>query len=229
MEKSFFTKANFQFLIDLKNNNDRDWFAANKKRYEKELQNMVNFADVLLAKMKEHDNIETPTGKKSLHRIYRDTRFSKDKTPYKTNFSGSFTRATKLLRGGYYFHIEPGNVFVGGGFWGPEPADLKRIRIDIAADDTELRSIITSKNFKKYFGELKGEQLKTAPKGFDKEHPAVDLLRYKQFLLGHNFSEADAISPNFATKVNEVFMAMRPFFNYMSEVLTTDVNGELVV
>jgi uncharacterized protein (TIGR02453 family) len=229
MAKAYFSKENFQFLLDLKNNNDRDWFATNKKRYEKEQQNMIDFADVLLAKMKEHDNIETPTGKKSLHRIYRDTRFSKDKTPYKNNLSGSFARATKLLRGGYYFHIEPGKVFVGGGFWGPEPADLKRVRIDIASDDTEMRSIINSTNFKKHFGELKGEQLKTAPKGFDKEHPAVDLLRYKQFLLGHNFTDAEAMQPDFADKVNETFKAMRPFFNYMSEVLTTDVNGELVV
>lgn len=229
MAKAYFSKENFQFLLDIKNNNDRDWFATNKKRYEKEQQNMIDFADVLLAKMKEHDNIETETGKKSLHRIYRDTRFSKDKTPYKTNLSGSFARATKLLRGGYYFHIEPGNVFVGGGFWNPEPADLKRVRIDIAADDTEMRSIINSASFKKHFGELKGEQLKTAPKGFDKEHPAVDLLRYKQFLLGHNFTDAEAMQPDFADKVNETFKAMRPFFNYMSEVLTTDVNGELVV
>ena len=229
MAKAYFNKVNFQFLIDLKNNNDRDWFASNKKRYEQELQNMIAFADLLLGKMKEHDNIETETGKKSLHRIYRDTRFSKDKTPYKTNLSGSFKRATKLLRGGYYFHIEPGNVFVGGGFWGPEPADLKRVRVDIAADDTEMRAIINSPSFKKYFGELKGEQLKTAPKGFDKEHPAVDLLRYKQFLLGHHFTDVEAMQPDFADKVNEVFKAMRPFFNYMSEVLTTDVNGELVV
>lgn len=223
------TQQNFQFLKDLGNNNNRDWFAEHKKRYEQEHKQIILFADVLLQKMREHDNIETETGKKSLHRIYRDTRFSKDKTPYKVNFSGSFKRATKLLRGGYYFHLEPGNVFVGGGFWGPEPADLKRVREDIAADDSELRKIISSASFKKYFGELKGEQLKTAPKGFEKDHPAIDLLRYKQFLIGHNFTDEQALAPDFADQVNEVFKAMRPFFNYMSEVLTTDVNGQVVV
>jgi uncharacterized protein (TIGR02453 family) len=229
MAATSISKESFKFLNDLKQNNNRDWFAVEKKRYDEQHQLMISFADELLAMMQKHDNIATETGKKSLHRIYRDTRFSKDKTPYKNNFSGSFARASKLLRGGYYFHIEPGNVFVGGGFWGPEPADLKRVREDIAADDTELRKIINSANFKKYFGELKGTQLKSAPKGFDKEHPAIDLLRYKQFVIGYNFSDKDAHSADFASKVNEVFKAMRPFFNYMSDVLTTDINGQVIV
>ena len=220
------SKENLAFLKKLQSNNNRDWFNENKALYQAQHENAIAFADELLAKMNEHDNIETPTGKKSLFRIYRDVRFSKDKSPYKTHWSGGFKRATKQLRGGYYFHIQPGgNSFIGGGFWGPNKEDLLRIREDIAADDSEMRSIITSKDFVDTFGTLDGEQLKSAPKGFDKEHPAIDLLRYKQFIFGKNFSDAEILKDDFADVANETFKKMRPFFDYMSEVLTTDANG----
>lgn len=223
-------KSLLTFISDLKKNNDRDWFAENKPRYEKERADFANFAQDLLDLMREHDDIETVSGKKSLFRIYRDVRFSKDKSPYKTHFSGSFKRATKLLRGGYYFHIEPGgNSFVGGGFWGPSKEDLARIREEIALDDSELREIISDKNFIAHFEELKGEQLKTAPKGYPKDHKAVDLLRFKQFLVMKPFSDKEILAKDFCLKLNESFQAMRPFFDYMSEVLTTDSNGELIV
>ena len=219
------TKANLQFLKDLKTNNNREWFNSNKDEYLKQHQNIIAFADSLLELLKEHDNIETPTGKKSLFRIYRDVRFSKDKSPYKTNWAGGFKRATKHLRGGYYFHIEADTAFVGGGFWAPNKDDLQRIREDIAADASELRSIINSKSFKDTFGTLEGEQLKTAPKGFDKEHPDIDLLRYKQFIISKKFSQKEVLSKDFAKMVNDTFKAMRPFFDYMSESVTTDSNG----
>lgn len=220
------TRENLGFLIDLQGNNNREWFTENKKRYEANLKNIVVFADALLAKMNQHDVLETPTGKKSLFRIYRDVRFSKDKSPYKTHWSGSFRRATQLRRGGYYFHIQPGNQsFIGGGFWEPSKEDLQRIREEIAADPSEMRDILSNPDFVKTFGSLQGEQLKTAPKGFDKEHPAIDLLRYKQFIFGRNFTDKEVLQPNFLDRANETFKAMRPFFDYMSEVLTTDANG----
>jgi uncharacterized protein (TIGR02453 family) len=122
-------KSNIDFMVELSKNNNREWFADRKKQYELERENIIDFADELLKKMQVHDSIETPSGRKSLFRIYRDVRFSKNKAPYKTHWSGSFKRATKLLRGGYYFHIEPGNSFIGGGFWGPEPKDLKKMRL----------------------------------------------------------------------------------------------------
>ncbi|MCO6500578.1 MAG: DUF2461 domain-containing protein [Vicingus serpentipes] len=219
------SKSNFDFLNKLKKNNNRDWFNANKDEYLKQYQNAIDFADALLLEMNKHDNIETPTGKKSLFRIYRDVRFSKDKSPYKTHWAGGFKRATKELRGGYYFHIEPGNTMLGGGFWAPNKDDLQRIREDIAADDSELRKILTSKSFKETFGSLEGEKLKTCPKGFDKEHPAVDLLRHKQFIISTKFTDEEVLSPDFVLKVNEVFKKMRPFFDYMSVAVTTDANG----
>jgi len=179
-------------------------------------------AEEINAGMQKQDNIE----KMKLFRIYRDVRFSKNKAPYKNNFSGGFSRATKALRGGYYFHLEPGgNSMVGGGFWSPEASDLKRIREEIAADAAPLRKIINSASFKKHFGTLEGQQLKTAPKGYPKDHPDIDLLRYKSFVVSHHFTDKEVCSPGFVKEVLKYFKATRPFFDYMSEVLTTDSNG----
>ncbi len=217
------------FLKLLKKNNNRDWFNAHKERYLEELEHLVRFADAVLKELNKEDMIETPSGKKSLHRIYRDTRFSKEKTPYKTNWSGGYKRATKLRRGGYYFHIEPGNSFVAGGFWGPNPADLKRIRDEIAFDAAPLRKILKSKNFLKTFGTLQGEQVKTTPKGYDAANEGIDLLRYKQYLLIRPFTDEEVLSPSFVKETLSTFRHMRPFFDYMSEVLTTDINGISIV
>lgn len=219
------TKDNLDFLKTLKANNDRDWFNANKDEYLKQHQNIIEFAEDLLEKLRKHDDIETPSGKKALFRIYRDVRFSKDKSPYKTHWAGSFKRATKYLRGGYYFHIEPESVFVGGGFWAPNKDDLLRIREDIVTDASELRSIINGKRFINTFGSLEGEQLKSCPKGFDKDHPDIDLLRYKQFVVSKKFSNEEALSKDFSKMVDDTFKEMRPFFDYMSLSVTTDANG----
>ena len=190
---------------------------------------MEVFAEAVLGEMNKHDNIETISGKKSLFRIYRDVRFSKNKAPYKTQWSSHFKRATAALRGGYYFHIEPGNCFVGGGFWGPNSEDIGRIREEIAADDASLRKIISSKSFKENFGQLEGEQVKSAPRGYAKDHPAIDLLKYKQMILWKKFTDEEALKDDFFKEVNKTFKAMRPFLDYMSVVLTTDANGVSVL
>lgn len=218
-------KETFEFLKNLKENNNKGWFEANKNEYVKQQEAMILFAEGLLQKLNVHDVIETPSGKKSLHRIYRDTRFSKEKILYKNHWSGGFTRATKGRRGGYYFHIEPGNTFVGGGFQGPNAADLKHIRESISLDSGELRAILNSKDFKNTFGTLQGEQLKKTPKGFDADDKSIDMLRFKQFLLLKKFSDKEVLSPQFMSEVDSTFKNMRPFFDYMSEVLTTDGNG----
>jgi uncharacterized protein (TIGR02453 family) len=215
----------FKFLKNLGNNNDRDWFAKHKDEYTACHEHVIAFAEGLLSEMSKQDEIETATGKKSLYRIYRDTRFSKDKTPYKTHWGGYLRRATKQLRGGYYFHIEPGNTFIGGGFWGPNKDDLLRIRQEFEQDDSEIRKIIGSSGFVKTFGELRGGGVKTAPKGFDKEHPAIDLIRKKQFIIYREFTDKEALHKDFIKNVAKTYGQMRPFFDYMSEVLTTDANG----
>jgi uncharacterized protein (TIGR02453 family) len=228
MSKSILPSS-LNFLKELKKNNNRDWFNNCKDSYLKEREYIIAFADEVLASMKKYDHIETESGKASLHRIYRDSRFSTDKTPYKTNWSGSLRRATKQLRGGYYFHIEPGNSFVAGGFFSPNPEDLQRIREDINLNHEEWRKILKSKNFIKTFGKLTGVGVKTAPKGFPKDHPAIDLLRHKQFIIKHTFSDKEVLGAGFSTELVKTLRSMRPFFDYMSEVLTTDINGESVI
>lgn len=213
----------FQFLKDLKANNNRDWFTENKPRYQEAHQNVIDFFDTLIDEMKKVDNIANESGKKSLLRIYRDVRFSKDKTPYAPRLSGSLKRATKWLRGGYYVHLEPGNVFLGVGFWAPESADLKIIREEMAHDAQPLRNILADPDFKAIWGELRGEQVKSAPKGYSKDHPNIDLLRFKGFTFMKNFSDSEALSEDFLFEIVTSFLAVRPFFDYMSEVLTRHI------
>ncbi|MDH3651193.1 MAG: DUF2461 domain-containing protein [Saprospiraceae bacterium] len=219
------TPSTLSFLRDLKKHNDRPWFNENKDRYVAAHQNMIDFADVLIAEMSKYDRLVPMTGKKSLFRIYRDVRFSKDKSPYKMNFAGGLKRATRQRRGGYYYHIEPSGSFAGGGFWGPSSGDIKHIRKQIAADPKRLRKIINSSRFKKSFGSLDGEQLKTAPQGFEKDHPAIDLLRHKQFLISKRFTAKEVTDSTFLKKLVHTFKEMLPFFDYMSEILSTDLNG----
>jgi len=217
--------SSLDFLNQINENNNREWFNAHKEEFQKEQGFIEDFADGLLEALNIDDVIETPSGKKSVYRIYRDTRFSKDKTPYKTHWSGSFRRATKYRRGGYYYHIEKGNSFIAGGFWGPSAQDLKQIRDHIAFDATTLREILSDESFVESFETLKGDQLKTMPKGFSLEHEHIDLLRYKQFLLVRHFTDEEVLSESFFDEAVKTFKNMRPFFDYMSEVLTTDVNG----
>lgn len=218
-------KETLEFLKNLKDNNNREWFTEHKPKYDLAKENAKTFANELVVEMQKHDHIE---GVK-VFRIYRDVRFSKDKTPYKTNIGCGFTRATEALRGGCYLNIEPGNTFVGGGFWNPNAQDLKRIRNEFLFNSAPFRSIISSKKFKDYFGSLEGDELKTAPKGFDKEHPDIDLIRKKQFLIARRFSDKEVISTDFLEECNETFKAMRPFFDFMSETLTTNENGESIL
>lgn len=215
----------FDFLIDIRNNNTREWFQDNKPRYEKALATMVGFADEVLDNMRMHDHIETYSGKKSLYRIYRDVRFAKDKSPYKSSWSGHFRRATEALRGGYYYHIEPGNTFVASGFWGPNKEDLARIRQEISIDASELREVLALEGIVNTFGTMGGRALKTAPKGYSREHPDVDLLRHKGFVFRHDFTDKEALSEEFPEMVSDTFQELRPFLDYMSDVLTTDANG----
>ena len=220
--------SSLDFLRSLQENNDREWFNAHKEEYVLQKEIMENFAERLLAELNKHDVIDTPSGKKSLHRIYKDTRFSKVKIPYKNNWGGNFARATKQRRGGYYYHIEPENSFIGGGFQGPSAEDLKRLRDEFSADPAPLRKILADKSFVETFGKIKGDQLKTTPKGFSPDNEAIDLLRYKQFLLFKRFTDEEVLADSFLGEANHVFKKMRPFFDYMSEVLTTDVNGDII-
>lgn len=216
----------FGFLKRLEKNNNRDWFNDNKpefKELEKEVKQVYN---QIYEQLSKHDDID----KLKLFRIYRDVRFSKNKLPYKIHFGGSFRRVKPNLRGGYYLHIQPNNEsFIATGFWEPNKEDLLRIRKEFEMDDQEIRTIINNKTFKKVWGELVGDELKTAPRDFDKEHKAIDLIRKKQYIFTKKYTDKEVTSQGFIDKVNSSFKSIRPYFNYMSDVLTTNLNGESII
>lgn len=222
MSDAIITKKTLDFLNDLKKNNNRDWFGENKKRFKAQQQEVKGFFQEVMEKLNSHDKIE----KMKVFRIYRDIRFSKDKTPYKYNFSASYTRMGAERRGGYYLHIQPEGSFIATGFWNPEKEDLFRIRKEWEVDATEFRQIMASKNFQKIWGSLEGEELKTAPKGFDKEDPNIDLIRKKQFIFIRRFTDSEVIAPDFKETIDNSYRAIRPFFDLMSNILTTNLNGE---
>ena len=223
-------KSSLEFLKKLEKNNDRVWFKKNKHMYDIARANVAEVAQAIIDRLNKGDQLSTESGAKSLYRVYRDVRFSKDKTPYTIWYSGYFRRATDALRGGYYFNIQPGgHSLVGGGFWGPNKEDLKLLREQIATDAQPLRRSLSDKKIVNYFGELQGARLKTAPKGWEKNHAEIDLLRFKQFILKRSFSDAEVLSPNYVDEVVKSFKAMRPFFDAMTMYLTTDLNGESTV
>ena len=213
----------FSFFKRLDKNNNRDWFNENKKEF-KELETEVKqFYNQLFEHLNAHDEVD----KLKIFRIYRDVRFSKDKTPYKTHFGGSIHRKKPELRGGYYLHIQPNNEsFIATGFWEPDKDDLFRIRKEFEMDASGMRHIMSDKKFKSVWGDLVGDELKTAPKGFDKEHENIDLIRKKMYIFTRKFTDKEVTSQDFLETIDVSFKTIRPFFNYMSDVLTTNLNGE---
>ncbi|MFN8288522.1 MAG: DUF2461 domain-containing protein [Chitinophagales bacterium] len=220
--------ATFSFLKALAKNNNREWFNARKQTYLDAYQNLLHFVDALMIEMNKHDELEQASAKQSMYRVYSDVRFKKDKSPYNPRLAFSFQRATKLKRGGYYVNIKPGNSYLACGFFGPNPTDLLRIRTDINYNYADWQKLLKSKSIKQNFGTLSGEKVLTTPRGFDKEHAGIELLRHKQFILRHPFTDEEVLAKNFLSQVNTLFKSARPWLNYMSEVLTTDLNGELI-
>ncbi|WP_108804364.1 DUF2461 domain-containing protein [Aquimarina sp. Aq107] len=212
----------FEFLKDLKKNNHRDWMQEHKKRYQSNEKDLKAFYASVTEKLNEEDEIE----KTKVFRINRDVRFSKDKTPYNVHRSVSFSRAGAHRRGGYYLRLEPGNSRMAGGFFSPEPKDLLRIRKEFEMDDQEIRDILDHSDFKKAFGGFNtGYQVKTAPKGFSKDHPSIDLIKNKSFFVEHEFTDKEVFAEDFLEKLIYHYRLLRPYFDYMSDVLTTDLNG----
>jgi uncharacterized protein (TIGR02453 family) len=215
----------FQFFSKLAKNNNRKWFECRKTEFKALESEVKIFVKEIESALQEHDKIE----KAKIFRIYRDVRFSKNKSPYKTHFGMAFHREKPPLRGGYYIHLEPNNSFLGVGFWGPSAADLFRIRKELEVDAAELREIMADPTFKSYWGTLQGDEVKTAPKGFNKEHPNIDLIKKKQYTFHHRLSDQQVFDPNFSELIDDHFQNIRPYFDYMSSVLTTDLNGESIL
>lgn len=220
------SKEVFSFFKKLEKNNNRDWFNDHKKEFKTIETEVKKIYNSIFESIKSHDDVD----KFKMFRIYRDVRFSKDKTPYKTHFGCSFHRAKPKLRGGYYLHIAPNNEsFLATGFWEPNKDDLLRIRKEFEMDDQEIRDILSNKKFKSTWGNLVGDELKTAPRDFDKEHKAIDLIKKKQYIFTKKYTDKEVISDGFIKEVDASFKVIRPYFDYMSDVLTTNLNGETIL
>jgi uncharacterized protein (TIGR02453 family) len=221
-----FSNDVFEFFKKLEKNNNRDWFNDHKKEFKTIETEVKKCYTALFNLLKTHDGVD----QFKMFRIYRDVRFSKNKLPYKTHFGGSFHRKKPELRGGYYLHITPNNEsFIATGFWEPNANDLNRMRKEFEMDDSEMRKIINDKIFKSVWGDLVGDELKTAPRDFDKDHKAIDLIKKKQYIFTKKYTDKEVLVDHFLEDVNASFKVIRPYFNYMSEVLTTNLNGESII
>lgn len=213
MEKSL------AFLKKLKSNNNRDWFEKNKNHYLLAKEEFEGFIDELIKGLRKLDPEISPElkAKDCVFRIYKDVRFSKDKSPYKTNMGASINPGgKKSLVAGYYFHLEPGGSFLAGGVYMPEPAMLQAIRQEIDYNPEPLNKILKSAAFKKYFKGLdEDDKLKTMPKGFEKEHPQAELLKNKHFVMSHFFSDKDVLDKKLVQETLAGFKAMLPLLLYL--------------
>lgn len=210
-----------QFLQDLSENNNRDWFQDNKKRYEESKEKILFLTDVIINEIKKFDtSVQGVAPKDCVFRIFRDVRFSKDKRPYKTNF-GSFIckGGRKSMNPGYYFHIEPGQSFIGGGIYMPPSDILRTVRSYMAEYAPEFLDIINEPGFKNTFPEMYDHQLKTAPKGFPKDHQYIDLLKYKSFVFSNQVDNKTIISENFIKHTVDSFKQLHKVNAFLLEAL----------
>ena len=231
--KSFpgFSPTALTFLADLRKHNNRRWFQARKHIYEQCVK--APMVEVILRIGEAFPRFApemVADPKISLYRIYRDTRFSPDKSPYKTHAAAVFpVRGLPKNSGpGLYFHISPEEVLMGGGIYMPEPASLRAVRERIAASPREFISIVESPRFRKAFGELEGEQLKTIPKGFSADQPGAKYLRYKQFLFGKVFSPTLATSPRFLPTLLDCFEEGMPLIRFLAAAIPNGAQRKLI-
>lgn len=221
------SKDSLQFIDDLKANNNRDWFIANKKRYEIFKKDYHQLVAAFLDIMKPLDpSLEMLEVKNCTFRINRDIRFSKDKSPYKSHIGVWLSSGAKgNNRAGYYVHIERGASFIAGGFYSPLPDDLKKVRKEIAFFYEDLEEIINNKTFKKEFGAFARNEkstLKNPPKGYDKEHPAVELLKLKSFEVLQKFDINEITQAGFVAKKSKKLILLKPLNEFMNRALTAD-------
>ncbi len=214
-------ETTFSFLKKLEANNNRDWFEKNKPAYLNAKGEFEVFVQQIINGIAKFDKRISPDlqAKDCTFRIYKDVRFSKDKTPYKNNMGASINPGgKKSLVAGYYFHLQPEGSFLAGGVYMPEPEMLNAIRQEIDYNSAPLLKILKSAVFKKYFKGLDDEgALKTAPKGYDKEHPLIDLLRNRHFIASHTFTNKQVLDKNAANEIVAAFKAMYPFLEYLRQ------------
>jgi uncharacterized protein (TIGR02453 family) len=221
-----FSPKALAFLRALKRHNDREWFRARKDRYEAELRApMAALVDRLAGDFRSFAPDLVASPKTAIYRIYRDTRFSNNQAPLKTNVAAIFPcRGLPKHQGaGLYLEVAPGWVWVGGGMYSPDSSQLLAVREHIAANHRRLRTIVESRTFLRIVGPLHGEKLQRVPRGFAKDHPAAEFLKYRQFMAGREFPASFATSPRFYSGVLAVFRQVAPLARFLNEPL---LNGK---
>ncbi|OIP05343.1 MAG: hypothetical protein AUJ97_01080 [Bacteroidetes bacterium CG2_30_32_10] len=220
------SKAILSFLEQLTQNNNKEWFQENKATYEKLRQEFIDFINKLIPAIAEFDNnIKHISAKDCLFRIYRDVRFSKDKTPYKNNFGAYIAANGKNSRSaGYYFHIEPAGSMLAGGIYLPPPDVLKLVRSEIYYNMVAYKKIINDKLFLKQFGSVEGEKLVHAPKDFPKDFADIDILKYKSYTIIHKLSNIQVLSTNLFEETINIFKAMHPINSFFNKALEKCLN-----
>jgi len=217
MEKSL------SFIKELKKNNNRDWFHSNKKRYEEARGEFFSFVEEIINELGILDPDLGPVeAKNAVFRINRDIRFSKDKSPYKMNFGAFIVKGGKKSgNAGYYFHMEPGGSFAGGGIYHPMPDVLKKIRTEIYGNPEEFLDIINEKQFASYFGKLwDGDMLKTPPKGFPKDFERIDLLKYKSYTVWRDYNDKLLLGNDLKKETLKAFGLMVPMLRFINFGIT---------
>lgn len=212
--------STLQFLRTLEKNNNREWFNENKTTYQEAQQDVVSFVEKLIEEMVVFDEeIGKADAKKSLFRIYRDTRFSKDKSPYKTNFGASLGMGKGSQKAGYYLHIEPGKSFLAGGIYMPESSVLKEIRKEISAFGEEFLTIVEKDEFRNYFRGLSVEdKLKKVPQGFEKDDKMAEFLKLKHYIVTHPVSDEQLLNENAAKEFAKIYKAMKPLNDFLTAI-----------
>jgi len=216
--------STLKFLKDLKKNNNKPWFDAHRKEYEEAKTDFANFIQQVIDKYAKNDpSIKLLAAKDCMFRINRDIRFSKDKTPYKTNIGAYINRGgKKSLYGGYYFHCEPGQSFVGGGLWMPMPPELNKVRQEIDYNFPAFKKIITSKKFKSVYKDLSRDKeyvLSRVPKGYESTNEAAEYLKLKSFVSLTTLKDADLTSKNLLKKTVDAFEALQPLIHFVNEAV----------
>jgi len=214
-------KPVLDFLGDLKKHNDKAWFDTNRSAYELARAKFEAFVDLLIGRYGETVNLGGITAKDCVMRIYRDVRFSKDKSPYRTNMSANIApggKKSSLL--GYYLHIQPGGEsMIAGGMYMPMPEQLAGFRRAVDRNPAPFKAVLNNRAFKNYFGTLAGEKVKTVPQGYGRDHPEIELLRFKQVTAVHRLTDEMVLSPGFGTHVIDTFKAMKPFLDYLNGIM----------
>ncbi len=215
-------KEILRFLEDLRDNNTREWFAENKKRYEQAHQSFLSFVEEIIAMVRVFDpTVGDITPKECVFRIYKDIRFSHDKTPYKINMGAFITRGgRKLSYAGYYLHLEPGACMLAGGIYMPDPDTLKRLRQEVYFNSPEFKSLLGAEAFVNYFGALSEEgKLKKAPRDYPSDFPDIELLKHRHYTMSHYVSDDIVCSKQFPALVKSVFEAMKPVNDFLNRAL----------